>query len=97
MDAVAACLRADIDDRVADAGGFAEENFVFREDAQGKSVNERIAVVARLENALTADGGYAKTVAVVSDATDDPPIVKMSRRMPPTPVAAPWNGSIKLG
>ncbi len=25
------------------------------------------------------------------------PIVKMSRRMPPTPVAAPWNGSIKLG
>src|SRR5262245_42505919 len=25
------------------------------------------------------------------------PIVKMSRRMPPTPVAAPWNGSMKLG
>ena len=25
------------------------------------------------------------------------PIVKMSRMMPPTPVAAPWNGSIALG
>jgi len=25
------------------------------------------------------------------------PIVKMSRRMPPTPVAAPWNGSMKDG
>ena len=25
------------------------------------------------------------------------PMVKMSRRMPPTPVAAPWNGSMKLG
>ena len=25
------------------------------------------------------------------------PIVKMSRRMPPTPVAAPWNGSTALG
>src|SRR5881227_719208 len=25
------------------------------------------------------------------------PIVKMSRRMPPTPVAAPWYGSIKEG
>src|SRR5580704_10365366 len=25
------------------------------------------------------------------------PIVKMSRRIPPTPVAAPWNGSMKLG
>ena len=25
------------------------------------------------------------------------PMVKMSRRMPPTPVAAPWKGSMKLG
>ena len=25
------------------------------------------------------------------------PIVKMSRRMPPTPVAAPWNGSTAEG
>ena len=25
------------------------------------------------------------------------PIVKMSRRIPPTPVAAPWNGSTALG
>ncbi len=25
------------------------------------------------------------------------PIVKMSRMMPPTPVAAPWYGSIALG
>ena len=25
------------------------------------------------------------------------PMVKMSRRMPPTPVAAPWNGSTAQG
>ena len=25
------------------------------------------------------------------------PMVKMSRRMPPTPVAAPWKGSMKDG
>jgi hypothetical protein len=25
------------------------------------------------------------------------PIVKISRMIPPTPVAAPWNGSIALG
>ena len=25
------------------------------------------------------------------------PMVKMSRRMPPTPVAAPWNGSMNEG
>src|ERR687890_1735684 len=31
------------------------------------------------------------------EATGRAPIVKMSRRMPPTPVAAPWNGSMKEG
>src|SRR4051794_1687897 len=30
-------------------------------------------------------------------ATGRAPIVKTSRRMPPTPVAAPWYGSMKLG
>src|SRR3712207_8298009 len=30
-------------------------------------------------------------------ATGRAPIVKMSRRMPPTPVAAPWKGSMKEG
>ena len=28
-----------------------------------------------------------------SEAMGRAPIVKMSRRIPPTPVAAPWNGS----
>src|SRR6202789_2860182 len=30
-------------------------------------------------------------------ATGLAPMVKMSRRIPPTPVVAPWNGSMKLG
>ncbi len=30
-------------------------------------------------------------------ATGRAPMVKMSRRMPPTPVVAPWNGSINEG
>src|SRR5256714_367825 len=30
-------------------------------------------------------------------ATGRAPIVKMSRKIPPTPVAAPWNGSMKEG
>ena len=34
---------------------------------------------------------------VSSSAIGRAPIVKMSRRMPPTPVAAPWNGSTALG
>ncbi len=32
-----------------------------------------------------------------SDAIGRAPIVKMSRRIPPTPVAAPWYGSMKEG
>src|SRR3954470_18020173 len=32
-----------------------------------------------------------------STATGRAPIAKMSRRIPPTPVAAPWNGSTALG
>ena len=32
-----------------------------------------------------------------SDAIGRAPIVKTSRRMPPTPVAAPWYGSMKDG
>jgi hypothetical protein len=32
-----------------------------------------------------------------SSAIGRAPIVKMSRRIPPTPVAAPWNGSMKDG
>ena len=30
-------------------------------------------------------------------ATGRAPMVKMSRRIPPTPVAAPWKGSTALG
>ena len=32
-----------------------------------------------------------------SNATGRAPIATMSRRMPPTPVAAPWNGSTAEG
>ena len=32
-----------------------------------------------------------------SENTGRAPIVKMSRMIPPTPVAAPWNGSMALG
>src|SRR6266576_3976983 len=42
------------------------------------------AVIGPNRNEFTAQTGRA-------------PIVKMSRTMPPTPVAAPWNGSTALG
>src|SRR4029079_14861035 len=44
-------------------------------------------------SALSSDPNRRLFSAAIGRA----PIVKMSRRMPPTPVAAPWNGSIKEG
>ena len=70
VDAVAAGFRADVDDRVADAGGPAKEDFIVAEDAESEDVDQRIAVVAFLEDALAADGGDSEAVAVMRDATD---------------------------
>ena len=71
MDTVAAGFRADVDDRITDAGSRSEEDLIFGEDTQGECVDEIVSVVARLEDALAADGRHTKTVAVVRDAADD--------------------------
>ena len=71
VDAVAAGLGAHVDDGVADAGGGAEEDAVGGGDADGHGVDERVAVVGRVEVDLAADGGDADAVAVAADAADD--------------------------
>jgi len=43
VDAVAPSFGSYIDDRVADAGGFGIEDFVFLADSQGKDIDQRIA------------------------------------------------------
>ena len=68
VDAVAAGLRAHIDDRIADAGGSRVEDFVLFADAQREDVDQRIAGVAFFEDAFAADRGNAEAVAVVRDA-----------------------------
>ena len=70
MDAVAAGLRADVDHRIADARRLGVEDLVLPADAQREHVHQRVAVVARLEDALAADRGHAEAVAVVRDAGD---------------------------
>ena len=67
---VAAGLRADVNHRVADSGGPAEENLVVAEHAEREHVHQRVAVVAGLEHAFAAHRGDAKTVAVMRDAAD---------------------------
>ncbi len=70
VNAVAAGFRSDVNHRIADAGGAAVENFVVAEDAQREDVDQRIAVIAGLEDAFAADGGHAEAIAVMRDAAD---------------------------
>ena len=47
------------------------EDAVGARDAAGEGVDEDVAVVARVELHLAADGGHADAVAVAADAGDD--------------------------
>ena len=71
VDAVAAGLGADVDDRIAFAAGAREEQLVLRRDAEGQHVDQRIAGVAGLEGDFAADRGHAEAIAVKSDAAHD--------------------------
>ena len=70
VNTVAAGFRSDIDDGVADAGGFAVEDFVDADHAKRESVDQRIAAVAGLEFGFAAEVGDTKAVAVARDAAD---------------------------
>ena len=122
-DPVAAGRRAEQDDEVARARRRGQRQPALLHQADGHDVDERVALVGRVEHELAADRRDADAVAVPADAADDAvdevprprvgrrrrsaarrgraigraPIVKMSRRMPPTPVAAPWYGSTADG
>ena len=70
VDAVAAGLGAEIDDRHADAGGGGVENLVLRGDADRHGVDQAIAVIARVEAHRAADRRHAERIAVAADAGD---------------------------
>ena len=67
MNAVAPGLSANVNDRIADARGFPVEDLVVLEHAEREHVNQRVAVVAILKNALAADGRHAEAVSVMRD------------------------------
>jgi hypothetical protein len=68
VDAVAPRLGADIDHRIADAGGLAVEDLVDFDQAERKGIDQRIAAVAGLKFGFAAQVGHAKAVAVAGDA-----------------------------
>ena len=116
VDAVAAGLGAEIDDRHADAGGRRVEDLVGLGDADRHGVDQAVAVVARCGSAprrrpsarrrscrsrrcrrprrrrdgASSDASGAPKRSALRQAIGRAPMVKTSRRMPPTPVVAPW-------
>jgi hypothetical protein len=70
-DAVAAGLGADEDHPVARSGRLRELEVAVLEDADAERVDERVALVGRVEDDLAADVGQAQAVAVAADARDD--------------------------
>ena len=70
MDAVAAGLRAEIDNRHADAGSGGIENLVILADADRHGIDQIVAVVARVKAHRAAHRRHAEGVAVAADAGD---------------------------
>ncbi len=68
VDAVAAGLGAHINDRVAHPAGPGIEDLVLFKDPQREHVDQGIAAVGRLEDALAGHRGHSEAVAVVGDA-----------------------------
>ena len=68
VDAVAAGLGAEIDDRVPDPGRLGVENRVGARDADRHRVDQDVAVVALVEADRAADRRHAERIAVAADA-----------------------------
>ena len=71
VNAVAPGLRADIDHRQADALRRRLEDAVGIGEPDAHGVDQDVAVVARVEIGLAADGRHAHAIAVVADARHD--------------------------
>ena len=72
MNAVAAGLCSDIQNRIADPRGFAEKDLILAHQAERESIDQRIQRVSIIERNFAADRGHAKRVAVVRDPGHDP-------------------------
>ena len=71
VDAVAASLGADIQDRQAGQGAARVEDLVLIGEADGHRVDEDVAVIAFVELCLARDRRHTDAVAIAADAGDD--------------------------
>ena len=67
VDPVAPGLGADIDDRIADAGGGRIEDLVGIGHAHGHRVDQDVAIIGLVEIGLAANGRHADAVAIAAD------------------------------
>jgi hypothetical protein len=68
--AVAPGLGADVDHRIAGAGGARVEDLILGHEAHAHHVHQDVAVVGAVEGGLAADRRHADAVAVAGDAGD---------------------------
>ena len=87
VNAVPAGARAHIDDRIAHARGRRPKNPVGRGNAQGKGIDQDIAVIAGVEIHLAADGRYTDTIPVAANTAHHAPEQMGGARMPNRPEA----------
>ena len=71
VNAVAAGLGAEIDDRHVHAGGRRVEDLVGVGEADRHRIDQDVAVIAGVEAHLSADGRHPERIAVAADAGDD--------------------------
>ena len=71
MNAVPAGLGANVDNRIADTGRFAAEDFVLARNPEAEDIDKRILRVNIVEDNLAADGRHAHAVAVPRYAGHD--------------------------
>src|SRR5690606_21479925 len=71
VNAVAAGLGADIEDRVSGRGAARIENLVLVSEADSHRVDEDIAIVTGVKLGFASNSRYADAVAVAADTCDD--------------------------
>src|SRR5690606_7495852 len=69
--AITASLRAEINDREANAFGLGVENLVRVSETRCKRVDEDVAIVAAVELNFATHCRHAKRVAIAADASDN--------------------------
>ncbi len=71
VNSVASGARADAENGITDSLGFRTDQLVLAQHSDAHCVDQRIAIVSRVENDLACDGWHSDAIAVVANSLDD--------------------------